>query len=254
MYNMKVSIITVVYNNVTTIAQAIESVLGQNYPDIEYIIIDGRSTDGTLSEIRKYEDRIARIVSEKDKGIYDAMNKGIRLATGDLIGILNADDFFYDQEVVSRVVDAFHEDGALQATIGDIVFIKDNDHNRVLRHYSARNWRPSKFAWGYMPPHPSFFCKKEVYESFGYHQTDYKIAADYEILIRFLLVNRVRYKYLPITTTKMRMGGASTRNLQSIITLNKEIRRGCSENRVYTNYLMIYSKYFFKPFEFLFNK
>jgi hypothetical protein len=122
-----------------------------------------------------------------------------------------------------------------------------------VRYYSARAWHPSKFAWGYMPPHPSFFCKRDLYERLGYHQSDYKIAADYELLIRFLLVNKIKYKYLPIVTTKMRLGGASTRNLNSIITLNREIARGCRENRVYTNYLMIYSKYLFKPFEFLFN-
>ncbi len=251
---MKISIITVVYNNVATIAQAIDSVRNQDYADIEYIVIDGGSDDGTVEVIRGYKNGITHFVSEKDNGIYDAMNKGIRMATGAVVGILNADDFFYDHHTISRVAAAFREDAALQATIGDIVFIKDDDHNHVIRYYSGKNWRPSKFAWGYMPPHPSFFCKKEVYERCGYHQTDYKIAADYELLIRFLLVNKIRYRYLPVVTTKMRMGGASTRTINSIITLNREIKRGCRENNVYTNYLMIYSKYFFKPFEFLFNK
>lgn len=251
---MKISIVTVVYNNAATIAHAIESVISQDYKDIEYIIIDGKSTDGTVDVINNYREHISVFVSEPDKGIYDAMNKGIKMASGDIVGILNADDFFYSNNVVSKIASAFSDDKDLQATIADIVFIKDEDHDRVLRHYSAKSWRPSKFAWGYMPPHPGFFCKKEMYERYGYHQTDYKIAADYELLIRFLLVNNVRYKYLPLVTTKMRMGGASTRNINSIITLNREIKRGCKENRIYTNYLMIYSKYFFKPFEFLFNK
>ncbi|HRO41287.1 MAG TPA: glycosyltransferase family 2 protein [Flavipsychrobacter sp.] len=250
---MKVSIVTVVYNNAATIAHAIDSVLAQDYADIEYIIVDGKSTDGTVEIVKSYGERVSKFISEADKGIYDAMNKGIKVATGDVVGILNADDFFYSNDTVSKIASAFIEDKILDATIGDIVFIKDEDHDKTLRHYCAKNWRPSRFAWGYMPPHPSFFCKKHVYEKYGYYEIDYKIAADYELLIRFLLVNKVHFKYLPFVTTKMRMGGASTRNINSIITLNREIKRGCEENKVYTNYLMIYSKYFFKPFEFLFN-
>ncbi len=251
---MKISIITVVYNNAATIGQTIASVLEQDYPDIEYIIIDGKSTDGTMDIVRSYGEQISQVVSEQDQGIYDAMNKGIRMATGSVVGILNADDFFYDKHVVSAIADAFLEDEDLEATIADIVFVKEDEQEKVLRHYSAGKWRPSKFAWGYMPPHPSFFCKRTLFGKFGYYQIDYKIAADYELLIRFLLVNKIRFRYLPLITTKMRMGGASTRNLNSIITLNREIKRGCTENKIYTNYLMIYSKYFFKPFEFLFNK
>lgn len=251
---MKISVVTVVYNNASTIAHAIDSVLSQDYDDIEYIIVDGKSTDGTVAIIESYGSMIQQFVSEKDKGIYDAMNKGIKMATGDVIGILNADDFFHDTTTISKIAAAFNEDEKLDATIADIVFIKGEDYDKVLRRYSAKSWRPTKFAWGYMPPHPSFFCKKYLYEKLGYHQTDYKIAADYELLIRFFLVNKIRYKYLPIITTRMRMGGASTRNINSIITLNREIKRGCEENDVYTNYLMIYSKYFFKPFEFLLNK
>jgi glycosyltransferase involved in cell wall biosynthesis len=251
---MKVSIVTVVYNNVATIGHAIDSVLSQDYADVEYIVIDGGSTDGTVDVIKSYGNRIAQFVSEKDKGIYDAMNKGIRMATGDVVGIVNADDFFYDDHVLSRVAEAFTADRSLEATTGDIVFIAEENHKKVLRHYSSKSWRPSKFAWGYMPPHPSFFCRKNLYERYGYYQTDYKIAADYELLIRFLLLHKARYKYLPLITTKMRMGGASTRNLNSILTLNREIKRACKENSVFTNYIMIYSKYLFKPFEFLLNK
>jgi glycosyltransferase involved in cell wall biosynthesis len=250
---MKVSIVTVVYNSVETIAQAIDSVLQQDYPDIEHIVIDGQSTDGTVNAIKNYGDKVSVFVSETDKGIYDAMNKGIKMATGEVVGVLNADDFFNSPETISNIARAFRENPEIEATIADIVFVKQGDDDKVLRYYSAKDWKPSKFAWGYMPPHPSFFCKKNVYERLGYHQTDYEIAADYELLIRFLLVNKVKFKYLPIVTTRMRMGGASTRNINSIITLNKEIKRGCDENNVYTNYFMIYSKYFFKPFEFLFN-
>jgi len=248
---MKISVITVCYNSENFISTAVESVLSQSYGAVEFIIVDGNSSDNTVSIVRPFQDQYPiRLLSEPDEGLYDAMNKGIKMATGDIVGILNSDDFFYDDQVLSKVAKAF-EDPSVQATIGDIVFVRDNDLNKVIRHYSAKNWKPSKFAWGYMPPHPSFFVRRELFEQLGYYQTDYRIAADYELLIRFLLKNHVIWKYLPVITTKMRMGGASTDGLKSLITLNKEIKRGCRENQVYTNYPMIYSKYLFKPFEFL---
>lgn len=249
---MKISIVTVVYNCAQTIQGCIESVLNQDYDDVEYIVVDGASKDGTVDVIRQYEGRIAKFVSEKDKGIYDAMNKGIKMATGDVVGILNADDFFYSTNALSKVAAAFKANQNLDATIADIVFVNETN-TRVLRHYSAKKWRPAKFAWGFMPPHPSFFCKRKMFDKLGYYKTDYKIAADYELLIRFLYVNKIRYKYLPIITTRMRMGGVSTKNLNSIITLNKEIKRACYENHLGTNFVKIYTKYIFKPFEFVLN-
>lgn len=249
---MKISIITVVYNCARTIQGCIESVLAQDYSDIEYIIVDGGSKDGTVDIVKGFGDRIAKFVSEKDKGIYDAMNKGIRMATGDVVGILNADDFFYDTNTISQVTAAFKADPGLDATIADIVFVND-DNTRILRHYSAGKWRPSKFAWGFMPPHPSFFCKRHLFNELGYYKIDYKIAADYELLIRYLYVNRINYQYLSMKTTRMRMGGVSTRNINSILTLNKEIKRACEENNLGTNFLKIYTKYLFKPFEFVLN-
>lgn len=249
---MKISIVTVVYNCVNTIQGCIESVLNQDYDNVEYIIIDGGSKDGTVDVIKQYESRIARFVSEKDKGIYDAMNKGVKLATGDVLGILNADDFFYSTDTLSKIAQAFIKNPELDATIADIVFVNE-ENTRVLRHYNAKKWRPTKFAWGFMPPHPSFFCKRHLFETLGYYKTDYKIAADYELLIRFLYVNKIKYRYLHMITTRMRMGGVSTKNLNSILTLNKEIKRACEENNLGTNFLKIYTKYIFKPFEFLLN-
>lgn len=249
---MKVSIVTVVYNCAETIRGCIDSVLGQDYDDIEYIIVDGKSNDGTVDIVKSYGDRIAKFVSEKDKGIYDAMNKGIRMATGDIVGILNADDFFYSENTISKIAENFEHQPDIEASIADIVFVNDTN-TRILRHYNARKWRPSKFAWGYMPPHPSFFCKRLLFDKLGYYKTDYKIAADYELLIRYLYVNKINYKYLPLITTRMRMGGVSTRNVNSIITLNKEIKRACRENDLGTNFLKIYTKYIFKPFEFVLN-
>ena len=248
---MKISVVTVVYNNAATIKDCINSVLAQDYPDVEYIIIDGGSTDGTVEIVKGYEDKIDKFISEKDKGLYDAMNKGIKIATGDVVGTLNSDDFFYDSHVLTNIANAFTDEDT-DAVIGDIVFIKDDAEQKVLRKYSSAKWLPRRFAWGYMPAHPSFFAKKSLFDGLGYYKTDYRIASDYELLIRFLFVNRINWKYLPLTTTKMRLGGASTQGIKSILILNKEIARACNENGIYTNYLMIYSKYFFKPFEFIF--
>lgn len=249
---MKISVVTVVYNCVNTIQDCIESVLNQDYDNIEFIIIDGGSKDGTVDVVKKYESRITLFVSEKDNGIYDAMNKGVKMATGDVVGILNADDFFYSNDTISKIAREFVNDPALDATIADIVFV-NSVNDRIVRHYNAKKWRPARFAWGYMPPHPSFFCKRYLFDKLGYYKTDYKIAADYELLIRYLYVNKINYRYLPMITTRMRMGGVSTKNLNSIIILNKEIKRACDENHLNTNFLMIYTKYLFKPFEFLLN-
>jgi len=248
---VKISVVTVVYNNAATIKDCINSVLAQDYPDVEYIIIDGGSTDGTVEIVKGYGDKIDKFISEKDKGLYDAMNKGIKIATGDVVGTLNSDDFFYDSHVLTNIANAFTDEDT-DAVIGDIVFIKDDAEQKVLRKYSSAKWLPRRFAWGYMPAHPSFFAKKSLFDGLGYYKTDYRIASDYELLIRFLFVNRINWKYLPLTTTKMRLGGASTQGIKSILILNKEIARACNENGIYTNYLMIYSKYFFKPFEFIF--
>jgi glycosyltransferase involved in cell wall biosynthesis len=251
MSKMKISVVTVVYNNAATIKDCINSVLAQDYPDVEYIIIDGGSTDGTIEIIKGFGDKIDKFISEKDKGLYDAMNKGIKLATGDVVGTLNSDDFFYDSHVLTNIAKAFTDEDT-DAVIGDIVFIKDDTEQKVLRKYSSAKWRPHRFAWGYMPAHPSFFAKRNLFDRLGYYKTDYRIASDYELLIRFLFVNRINWKYLPLITTKMRLGGASTQGIKSILILNKEIARACNENGIYTNYLMIYSKYFFKPLEFIF--
>lgn len=246
---MKVSIITVVYNNEKYIAGAIESVLEQDYSDIEYIIVDGASTDSTLSVISRYQNRITKIISEKDGGLYEAMNKGICAATGEVIGILNSDDFFYDKHVVSTIERSFIED-KVDAVIGDIVFIKKDDDSQIIRKCSSRNWKVSSFTWGLMPPHPSVFIKRGLFEKLGYYKTHYKIAADFELLMRFLLVNKINWKYLPVVTTKMRLGGKSTNYLKTAFSINTELIRSCRENKISTNYFKIYSRYFTKSMEF----
>jgi len=245
---MKISIITVILNNVSTVRSTIESVINQSYPDIEYIIIDGASTDGSKEVIESYGAKINKFISEPDFGMYDAMNKGIRMATGEVVGILNADDTYTNTKVLNEVAKTFQnfETGSIFA---DVRFVKENDLERTVRYISGKSFNPSKLRFGFMPPHPTFFVKKQIFEEFGYYKTDYHIAADYELIIRFLFTNKVTYKYLPLDMIKMRMGGRSTKSIYSNYILNKEIVRGCRENGIYTNLLILSLKYFIKVFE-----
>jgi glycosyltransferase involved in cell wall biosynthesis len=248
---MKISIITVCYNSASHISDAILSVARQNYPEIEHIIVDGGSTDGTEEILKAHENKIAQWISEPDSGIYDAMNKGLKMATGDIVGILNSDDFYYNDHIISTVADAF-TDPEIDAVYGDLIFVDPENLNRVVRSYSSAKWNPERFAKGYMPAHPTFFVRSKYYEQYGWFETDYKIAADYEMLIRLLYVHKLRYKYLPVTMVKMRKGGVSSNGIKSNIILNKEIVRACRKHGIKTSALKIYPKYFNKVFE-LFN-
>lgn len=240
---MQISIITATYNASATIADCLASVNVQTVP-AEHIIIDGASTDNTLDIVREISPH-ARILSESDNGIYDAMNKGIRLSTGDIIGILNSDDFYAGPLVIEKVTALFRESG-VDALFADLVYVRPDKLDRVVRYYSGAGFTPDKFAWGWMPPHPTFFVRRELYERYGSFRTDYRIAADYELTARFLARHRVRYVYLPEVIVRMRTGGVSTRNLRSNLILNREILRACAENGIPTNMLKVYSKYFRK--------
>lgn len=239
---MKISIITATYNSAYTLANCISSINNQTFAFIEHIIIDGSSTDNTLEIIKNTPNRITKIVSEPDKGIYDAMNKGIQLATGDVIGVLNSDDFFTSNDVIEKIVTAF-ESNDIDVAYGDICFVKPKDLSKKVRYYSAKWFTPSLFRFGFMPPHPSVYVRRECYEEFGLYKIDYKIAADYELLIRFLKVNKLKTSYLNFCVVTMRTGGDSTRNWKSNWILNKEIVRGCRENGIYTNMLILSLKY-----------
>lgn len=239
---LKVSIVTVVFNNAGIVRDAIDSVLSQTYQNIEYIIVDGASTDGTTEIIQSYGDKITIFISEKDKGIYDAMNKGLKLATGDIIGILNSDDFYINNQVISKVIQIF-QDNPIDSMFADLVYVRPENLEKVVRYYDSNYFTPSKFAYGWMPAHPTFFVKREVYEKYGYFKLDYKIASDYELLVRFLAKYGVSYYYLREPIIKMRIGGVSTKNLKSNFILNKEILKACSENGIYSNWLMVLSKY-----------
>ncbi len=240
---MNISVITATFNSEATIADCLRSVSSQTQP-VEHIIIDGASADKTLEIVRSLSPK-AQIRSEPDDGIYDAMNKGIRLATGDIVGILNSDDFYAGPQVLERVADLFLKSDA-EALFADLVFVRPDNLNRVVRYYSGAGCTPDKFAWGWMPPHPTFFVRRELYERYGLFHTDYRIAADYELMARFLARHKVRYVYLPEVIVRMRTGGVSTRSLRSSWIMNREILRACAENGISTNMLKVYSKYFRK--------
>ena len=249
---MKVSIITITYNSAITLRDTMEAVLSQTSKNIEYIVVDGAYKDDTVKIIKEYESKFngqMRWVSEPDKGLYDAMNKGIRMATGDIVGIINSDDFYHRTDVIAKVVEGFQENG-IEAIYGDVRFVNPDNLDKTVRYYSSKHFSPQLFRYGFMPAHPTFFTYRRYFEEFGYYKTDYKIAADYELLIRFLYTHKLKSKYLPLDFMKMRMGGTSTASIKSNILLNKEIVRACRENDIWTCMPLLFLKYFIKIFEF----
>lgn len=246
--SIKITLITATYNSAATIKDTIESVLSQDHPAIEHIIVDGASNDNTLEIVKSYGDKIAKIISEPDKGIYDAMNKGIRAATGDVIGILNSDDFFTSNDVISTIANTF-QDNDIDALYGDIHFVNPDDLDKTVRYYSSEIFKTSLFRFGFMPAHPSFYMKRGCYEKHGLYSLDYKIASDYDLLIRYLYKEKIKYKYVKKDFVTMRIGGVSTENLNSRIILNKEIIKACKRYGIKTNLFLLSLKYFYKIFE-----
>lgn len=245
---MKISVITVVYNSRSTIRSAIESVLAQSYPDIEYIVVDGASTDGTMDIVREYSHAINCIISEPDQGIYDAMNKGLRCATGDIVGILNADDYFVDEHVIARIAASF-EEAHTEIIYSNVEFISPSNPDKIVRFYSSASFSPELFRFGMQPAHPTFYTRLENFRKYGYYRTDLKIAADFELLLRFIKIRHLSCKYVKDVWVKMRTGGIST-GIRNKIRLNNEILQACRLNGLHTNLLLIYSKYLFKMQEF----
>ncbi len=226
---MKISIITIAYNSEETIEDTIISVLAQSHKDIEYIVVDGASKDSTMDIVSKHKAGIATIISEPDKGIYDAMNKGVLAATGDVIGILNSDDFYADNDVIKDVNAAF-EKGGIEGLYADLVYVDRNNPTRVVRNWKSGDYRPGLFLKGWMPPHPTFFVKKECYERLGIYSTSLKSAADYELMLRFIHKEKIKLGYLPRVITKMRLGGQSNVSLKNRIRANQEDRKAWSMN------------------------
>ena len=218
---MKVSVITAVFNGRETVLDALRSVASQEHPEVEHVVIDGASSDGTAELLQARRGDIDVLVSEKDEGIYDALNKGVRLASGEIVGFLHADDLYSDSRVLSRIVDRF-SDPAVEATYGDLVYVRKSDPGRIVRRWRAGQFSPARLAWGWMPPHPTFYARRSVYERLGAFDTRYRIAADYDCLLRFLGRGGIRVAYIPEVLVRMRTGGASNRSLANVLRKSRE--------------------------------
>lgn len=238
---MKISIITAVKNGAATIENCIASVLAQTYQEIEHIIIDGGSGDGTLGIIAKYKDKIAKVISETDNGMYYALNKGIKLASGDIIGILHSDDFYAHNKIIENVADVFKREN-VDSCFGDLQYVSENNPAKIVRHWKACPCLKEKFKYGWMLPHPTFFVKKSVYEKFGYFNTDFKIAADYELMLRLLVKYDTSTYYMPEVIVKMRMGGLSNNNLINLFIKSYEDYKAWKVNNLKSNFSIILLK------------
>ena len=237
---MKISVITVVYNAVDSVEDTIKSVIAQDYEDIEHIVIDGGSVDGTMDVVNRYREKLAVVISEADNGIYDAMNKGIDLATGDVIGNLNADDWYADNSVLSHVADAFSENEDLDAVYGDIVYVTKNKPHSIVRYWKSRPYREGLFEKGWMPAHPTFFVRREIYSRYGKFDLDLQIQSDFELTMRFMAVYKIKTRYLPGVMVKMRMGGVTNNRISNVIKGNLEAYAACRKNGlVVTPFFMV---------------
>ncbi len=229
-YQANVSIITVCYNSANTIRDTLESVAHQTCPNIDHIIVDGLSTDDTLGIVKSFP-HVHQVISEKDKGIYDAMNKGLSMATGDIIGILNSDDFYADPDVIRQVVEQMEAERA-DALYADLIYVSPQDTNKRIRTWIAGKFKRSKFLFGWMPPHPTFFVRKKIYDQFGKFDLQFRSAADYELMLRFLYKNRISVTYLPRITVKMRAGGNSNASWLNRLKANREDRKAWKVNNL----------------------
>jgi glycosyltransferase involved in cell wall biosynthesis len=245
---VKISIITAVYNRADTIERAIRSVKSQDYPEIEHIVIDGGSTDGTLDCLRTTLGGNAILVSEPDRGMYDAINKGLNLATGDVVGLLHSDDFFPGNDTLSGIA-AYFQDQSVDAIYGDAAFFTPQSPEKIVRRYSSARFAPSRLGWGWMPAHTSLFLRREVYRKFGGFKLDYRIAADFDFVCRIFRDGQLRARYIPKVLVHMQTGGLSTGGWRSTLTLNREVMRACRENHIRTNWFKLLSKYPLKALE-----
>lgn len=228
---MKISIITAVYNREQTVGQAIASVAAQNYEEVEHIIVDGGSSDGTLDKVHSLAHPGMRVISERDDGIYDALNKGVRTATGDIVGLMHSDDFFADEHVLRKVADAFTRMEA-DAVYGDLDYVAADDTTRVIRHWKSKSFSPRILSQGWMPPHPTLFMRRETMINLGLYNTDYRIAADYDAVLRWFGRGQLKPVYIPQVLVKMRVGGESNRSIERILRKSWEDYRALRSNGV----------------------
>lgn len=250
---MKITIITATYNSAETLRYTFDSVLNQTYTNYEYIVVDGLSKDGTLDIIKEYADKFngrMRYISEKDKGLYDAMNKGVKMATGDVIGILNSDDFYTSNDILEVIATNIKEHN-VDAVYGDIHFVNNDDLGKCVRYYSSKIFSRRLMRLGFMPAHPSFYCKREVYDKYGAFNTRYRIAADFDSLFRFIYINKISTLYIKRDFVTMRTGGISTDGFRSRWLIMKEHSKVMKSYGVYTNVLFFALRYPYKIYEIL---
>lgn len=253
---MVISIITATYNSANTVRDTFKSVLLQNYTNYEYIVVDGGSKDGTVDIICEYEQLFCgrmKWVSEPDKGIYDAMNKGIGMATGDVVGLLNSDDFYTSNNILTEVVAAFIN-SSLDAVYGDIHYVNDGNLKKCVRYYSSKPFHRWWMRFGFMPAHPSFYCKRSLYEKYGAFDLSYKVAADFECLLRLIFIHKIKTRYLPLDFVTMRTGGASTSGLASHKRIMHDHQLAFKKNGVYSNVLFEFLRYGYKVLEIMEHK
>ena len=264
---MKISVVTATWNSGKTVKDTIESVLHQTYKDVEHIIKDGGSKDDTMAICTDYLNRFyssedvlkstmktMKIVSEKDGGIYDAMNKGVKMASGDIIGILNSDDFYTSDDVLQKVADEFQKDSSLEAVYGDIHFVKPDNLNKCTRYYSSKSFRPWLLRFGFMPAHPSFYVRREVYEKYGLYDLQFRTSSDFEWMVRLFKKHHIRAKYLPMDFVTMRDGGESTAGMEAKRKVNNDIVSSLRKHGIFTCGAFKYVRYVVKGIELLLTK
>lgn len=227
---IKVSVITACYNSAKTILDNMQSVQHQTYANIEHVVVDGLSKDDTLSIIHRHQNAKTSVVSEKDQGIYDAINKGIQRASGDIIGLMHSDDVFHHPQVVEKVVAVFNSDLSIQAVYGDLLYVQADNTQKIIRTWKSKQATGQDFYWGWMPAHPTMYVRKEVFQQYGLYRTDMRISADYEWMLRLMLKHQIKSKYLPQFMVNMRVGGVSNSSWKNRILANQEDRRAWQVN------------------------
>ncbi len=237
---MKISIITVTFNSFSFINDCLASVKEQKYDDIEHIIIDGASTDGTLSLLESKREQFGALISKPDKGIYDAMNKGIEIASGNIIGFLNSDDFYANNDILSKVANIFKNNPSLDACYADLIYTDQNDISKDIRYWKSSKFTPGLFSKGWCPPHPTFFVRSSVYEQFGNFNLNYRIASDVELMMRFIEVHKINVRYIPELWIKMRMGGTTNNSFKNIFIQNKEVLHALDSHNLSNNWLSFF--------------
>lgn len=251
---MKISIITVTFNCQNSICKTIESVISQTYNNIEYIIIDGNSTDNTKSLINNYKKSISHFISESDNGIYDAINKGIKISSGDYIILLHSGDIFFNYLTIENSFKEISINKNIDIFFSNILFIDNLENKKIIRKYKSKYFRPFMFRFGFMPAHTSTIIRKSCFELYGFYNINYKIASDFDLLFRFIYLNKIKFKFLDINFTYMSIGGLSTSGFKSMKRINNEISHSLKTHNLYTNKILIYFKYAFKIWSFIYKK